>query len=396
MHGSVGYHGWFGSVSQGLLGLKCGNVARPKTLGLGIAICLLAAEMAVADGGGGRAAQGASASSQEATAFFALRPVDPPVGMGRPLEDFVVDGNEIVLPSGGVRLWVEIQLGGWAPELLAIWQATIDPAGYSNGLGSDLHPAIQPCDASIDCLVLFGLGSTCKEGFCLAGWQDSLRSDFVIQGGFSQVRTTTLEFTYGSTVQPHSPSVADSGQTYYGGTLVVDVPSGAAGSYELFFREGGASFQVNADGEYLPLTVTSMRITLPPGCCFSDGTCAAAPIDCQASGGVRVPSCSGDCDGNRMDDRCQLVQGASDCNNNASLDACDTPWDGDGDGGVTTADYGLLFGCMTPPCAPGLCGPRVVAAEVDACCVLTDVDLDGDTDLRDFAEFEILLTMPEP
>jgi len=127
-----------------------------------------------------------------------------------------------------------------------------------------------------------------------------------------------------------------------------------------------------------------------------DATCAEGLVDCVGSGGVRVASCRGDCDGNRLDDRCELLQGASDCNRNATLDACDVPWDADGDGAVTRADYGLLYHCIDLPCESLPCGPGFVAGDVDPCCGLSDVDNDGDVDLRDFAELEILLGMPAP
>jgi len=376
---------------KGLFGLNFWNVATSRPLGLGALVCLLAVNAAVADRGSAPAAWHSSASAREATAFFTLRPVDPPVGMGQPLADFAIEANEIVLPSGGVRLWFEIQLGGWAPELLQTWQATIDSASYSNGIGADLSPAVEPCTNSTYCASVFGRRARCVAGFCVPGWQDTSRADFVIQGGISAVRTTTLEYAYGSTTAPGNEPAVDDGQTYYGGTLVIDVPREAAGSYKLRFRNDGASFQINPDQELLPITAGHMLITLPTACCLADGTCSNAPLDCQASGGVRVASCSGDCDGSGVDDRCELAQGGSDCNRNATLDACDLPWDGDGDGVVSHADYGLLFGCINPPCGSAPCDPGLAGAGTSPCCALADVDGDGDVDLRDFAELEIQL-----
>jgi len=317
--------------------------------------------------------------------------------MGEPVRNFAINANEIVLPTGGVRLWFEIQLGGWAPERLQTWQATIDPASYSSGLGADLHPAVERCLDSSECATLFGPGSPCTAGHCVAGWQDTQRGDFVVQGGISAVRTTSLEYTYGSTVAPFHLPIVDDGIAYYGGTLVIDVPEDAAGTYELRFRNDGATFLLNSDDDMIfPVTTGSMRITLPSACCFADSTCSDAPPDCKAAGGVAVASCGGDCDGNRMDDSCELLQGGADCNGNRKLDVCDVPWDADGNGIVTRDDYGLLSGCMNPPCGAGLCGPGAVAAEANSCCSLADVDQDGDIDLKDFAELEVFLAPSEP
>jgi len=376
-------------VKRGMPDLLSRGVMRSFQAGFGLAVCA----WVVAVGAPVVAGDAPDSTALETSAYLTLRPVEPPSGVGRPLSDFTINANEITLPAGGVRLWFELKLGGWAPNLLRTWQATISPASYSNGIGADLHPADEACVSSADCAALFGRGAHCSGDVCVPGWQDTSRDDFVVFGGISAVRTTSLEYAYGSTLgfdPPADQPVADDGTPRYGGTLVVDIPPDAAGAYEFRLRMEGATFMIASDGANIPIVSLPMRVILPSDCCFADGTCADAPFGCEATGGHRVASCMGDCDGNGSDDACELSFGTSDCNGNGVLDVCDVPWDADGDGFVTPADYGQLFACLHPPCGNGSC-PGYTASTTNACCNLADVDGDGDADLRDFAQLELIM-----
>lgn len=96
-----------------------------------------------------------------------------------------------------------------------------------------------------------------------------------------------------------------------------------------------------------------------------------------------------DCDGNLIDDACDLSCAAgvhcavpgcgtgSDANANGVPDGCDSPGDVDGDGVVDLADFSAWGGCNT--------GPGGTA--VDPQCALFQADDDGDVDFRDLAAF---------
>jgi len=137
------------------------------------------------------------------------------------------------------------------------------------------------------------------------------------------------------------------------------------------------------------------------------GACEMTPISCDDGDPCTVDSCdpvtgcvndpSGtpntDCDGNGIEDACDLAGGAPDCNANGILDACDRPGDADGDGLISLADYGLLFDCITGPCTTGTCSPPLY---VSPCCVVVDADADGDVDAQDFAAFQASFGTPAP
>ncbi|MFQ5591642.1 MAG: S8 family serine peptidase [Phycisphaerae bacterium] len=77
-----------------------------------------------------------------------------------------------------------------------------------------------------------------------------------------------------------------------------------------------------------------------------------------------------------------------DCNSNLIPDACDAAGDLDGDGFVSLADYSRAFVCISRPCPGPPCDPPLYR---DPCCSLTDFDLDGDFDLKDFRAIQLKL-----
>jgi len=325
-------------------------------------------------------------------AYFGFDYVDPPDTATHVPEVVSIRDDEIRFASAGVRVWLELRFGGWGPNLLNTWQAGIDPADYMSGPGAALRPALQTCDHDRDCRDELGPGCRCREGLCLSGWQDLDREEFVIEGGLSLVDDRTLAYRYGSTVfllPPGNQPVPDEGIEYYGGTLVIDVPAHAAGVYEFRLLTNGTTFITNSLGEYVPLTYPAIRLAFPAACCVGDGTCSYDdPETCVSLGGTVVPRCTGDCDGNGVNDACDVVvDEVLDCNADLQPDACDLPWDADGDGLITLQDYGLLARCIDAPCGAGGCGSG--AGFNDPCCIVADIDGDGDVDLFDASEFHI-------
>lgn len=169
-----------------------------------------------------------------AGATVALQPV-------RAGETYTIIGNEVFLPSGGQRVFIEVRLAGWGPQHLKTWQVRIDSSGYQND-SSTIAPAAQSCSGAnptgdAQCAQALGSGSGCrvatpKGNICEAGFQDKTRQDWI---GFgvsivSAVDISRPDYRYGMTVFPPE-YVEDSGESRYGGTLVLDVPAGASGTY---------------------------------------------------------------------------------------------------------------------------------------------------------------------
>jgi len=333
-----------------------------------------------------------SATAQGATAFVGLAYVDPPVDSPFAPDVTSVDGNEITFASAGVRVWLEVHFGGWAPFLLNTWQAGIDANDFSSGPGAPLTPAVQPCGSNSDCVTTMGPGCQCLDGFCHSGWQDVTRPDFEIQYGLSLVQDTTLAYRYGSTTHflpPGNEPIEDQGITYYGGTLVIDVPVTAAGVYVFQLLTDKTTFLYEKYGNSLPLTYPTVRLSFPSACCSDGGTCSDFDVaSCQSIGGTVVPPCMGDCDNNGRDDACDVAMGfAPDCNANLRPDSCDSRWESDADGMITLADFTRLAHCVGSPCPAGGCGAG--AGFTDQCCALADTDGDGDVDLRDVAALHL-------
>ena len=278
--------------------------------------------------------------------FFALVPVLPPASVGPYPPGVSVIGNEVFLPAGGGRVWLEIKAGGWGQ--LCRWGATVDSSGYATGSGDPLAPATELCDEEgirpdDPCENAFGPASTCDNAFCLAGFQDFGRSDFVIHSAVPFVDTCTLDYAYGSVqcLGPWCFCTGDEGRIHYGGTLVLDVPCDARGTYTIGFDPDWTAID-----NWSPPTLSlgSARITVgntegPDLCCMPSGACTPlAPACCQAAQGVIVQSglvCEGDVDQDGLDGVCG--DGCPDDPDKTEPGLCgcgvlENPVDTDGDG----------------------------------------------------------------
>ncbi len=212
----------------------------------------------------------------------------------------VVIGNEIRLTGGGQRVFLEMRLSGWAPDTLNTWQGVLDPTPlgqicvgggndgnacfrdfdcFGGGVCTATRPgpiglASEPCAADSDCVAAFAdTSAVCDipSGFCKPGWQDLSRTEFVIAGGLSLVDTSTPFLRYGSAVLTGAPAI-DSGGIFYGGTLALDVPVSAIGSYDVVISPSSDdTFMVSSLGlPIFPITITNAVITV---LCQSNAAC---------------------------------------------------------------------------------------------------------------------------
>ncbi len=228
---------------------------------------------------------------------------------------YVIVGNEIRLTGGGQRVFLEMRLSGWAPDTLSTWQGVLDPTplgqicvGGGNagnacfrdfdcfGGGTcaatrsgPIGLASEPCAANSDCIAAFADSSAVCDipsGLCKPGWQDQSRPEFVIAGGLSLVDTSTPFLRYGSAVLTGAPAI-DTGVVFYGGTLALDVPATAAGSYDIVISPtSDDTFMVSGVGApILPITITNAVITV---ICQSNADCndndACTTDQCEVSG----------------------------------------------------------------------------------------------------------------
>ena len=152
-----------------------------------------------------------------------------------------IDGNEIILDNPGQRVFLEIYISDWDPDLdgdpsLWMWQAKIDSAGYSSGTDGVVGPVSEPCLSDTMCEAALGPGSTCDEVAleCEAGFQDTTRPDYIFYGLAHTpfVDTTSYSYLYYGALLS-SPWLSDPGSPVYGGTLVLYVPMNALGQFTI-------------------------------------------------------------------------------------------------------------------------------------------------------------------
>ena len=269
--------------------------------------------------------------AENATAVFRVVPVEPPDETGVVYPPGVVfSGNEFLLDSGGVRLWFEVRLEGWGGEL-GVWQATL-AAPFANGTGAELALPVVTSTDRTECEALFGTGARVDRvtATCTAGFQNSRNPDFAINGisGVSQA-----DVAFGSAQLPGLSGEIDDGREYYGGTLVLDVPEGAAGTFVLGFETDlRLSFMDGAFGSTLPIAQFEPAIVrLPGGCCLGNSCASLLASECLDRGGVPVDTCGGDCNGNGQADVCEVINGnRDDCNDNLIPDDCEPDCNGNG------------------------------------------------------------------
>ncbi|MGD8452192.1 MAG: hypothetical protein PVJ57_10270 [Phycisphaerae bacterium] len=125
-------------------------------------------------------------------------------------------------------------------------------------------------------------------------------------------------------------------------------------------------------------------------CCLDEPPYCVEAWRSECAGTFLGPGSCGspDCNGNGVNDACDLASGRStDLNGNGTLDECDLLGDLNGDGQITAADLELVAGCMTGPCPLAACDPPLY---VEPLCGLADAAADGDVDLADFASMQLM------
>ncbi len=237
-----------------------------------------------------------------------------------------LNGDEIVLNGAGQRVFLDLFISDWDPTqsgspLLRAFQASINANGFTSGLAGALIPASQACTADVDCRVAYGGvcgftgtactldsdcafapiekcgGATCGfplgiGGFCDPGFITTGRADYVFisTDDLAAVDLSAPDFRFASATQ--GVSVADPGTPQYCGSLVLDVPAGSLGTFQIDLIPSPASLLQDAFSNLItPLILTSARITVAcavnadcndgDACtddvCNPDGTCGITP-----------------------------------------------------------------------------------------------------------------------
>ncbi len=213
---------------------------------------------------------------------------------------YTIVGDEIRLAGGGQRVFIELYMRNWGSNpppptsnSLKTFAAKIDGSGYCNGIGACIFPAVQPCDANNDdCADQFGPESICNVPagagqFCEPGFQDRNRADWVFgTNALSAFGVDISSPNYRYFAIRNTFTQANSTTPKYGGSLVLDVPLGAAGTYIIGYIEGADTTMQDANNaQLLPLILTTMKIVVQ---CASNANCndgnACTTDVCNANG----------------------------------------------------------------------------------------------------------------
>ncbi len=255
------------------------------------------------------------------TTVITLQPVPPQTlpATSYPAGSSIVD-QTLTLGSVPARIWLQVLISGWAPEILGTAQVTIsatdsdlDGGGYSApdcagnpvvGAGS-LAPAMEPCPSSScagdptilcatsnDCTIAGTTGpcdingmcraafignlcgpitnSRCETWtgvspgtyfpagkFCAPGFQALCDPRFVgsNSANLAVVDISTYDFRYGFAADP--TEIPSDFNPSYLGTLVLDVPANAKGTYTIDANEPDSYFEDPgfAPGNNIPVAI---------------------------------------------------------------------------------------------------------------------------------------------
>lgn len=323
-------------------------------------------------------------------------------------------GRHITLPSGPQQVTLEIRISGWDPDMdgdpqLGAYQATLDASGYSSGTGDPLMALTTPTQAAGAFIITkrctvgqmasaTGQDCTANQLSCPAGEFCIDNPQFVLAPNLNPLVAISFEdanYKYGGVTQVLNAGKTDGGLSYYAGTLIVEVPPGAAGTYTIGFNAdinftflNDAHAVLIAPFGLLPALIT-IGCTTSAECddgsvctddvCLRDNTCERTPnydvnaFCCDPSSGALTPLSDGD-----------------DC----TADVCDTqtgsvthPVEPDG----TPCDDGIVC-TLNDTCEGGQCtaGPPDVPSPTCS----GDFDFDGDRALDDHLAFVDCLSGP--
>ena len=313
-----------------------------------------------------------------------------------------VIGNEIILYKGGVNVMLELQVNDWSGNdgltRLKAFGAALDISGYTQGLGGALTEKLIPCTDDAECLAAFGgfcsifgdpctqdtdcqlnpietcLGSPCLAvrsrlaGYCGPAYAATKRLDFCLThtNPVGDVDVSTPEYRFGwvgfasgSTEAFGDLDLTAKDGKAYMGTLWLEVPANAKGSYTVGLYPFPATVLVDQNLQKLPLVgLVSAKITVLD-CTGTDCQPNGIPDDCEIERGLTE-----DCNSNDVPDDCE-----PDCDGNGLADECEQ--DSDGDLLIDACD-----GCPDDPnkTSPGACGCGVLFVDSDLDTVPNCVD----------------------
>jgi len=256
-----------------------------------------------------------------------------PVGA---LGEFTIADREIAVARGGNTVTFEILASGWDPDQdgdprVLTFQVAIDTESFDNGTGVLLALAEIPCANNEDCLA----DTECVDtNICerIAAFSVDEEHPNYIFSGWDSISLSDVDRTrLGGTLFDLENVVVDRGVAKYLATLILDVPSEAAGSYTIRFRPLASflsdelSYDIPIAG-YLPATITILPDCNGNGIPDPTDIANETSEDCDHDG---VPdeciSSDRDCNSNRVPDVCDIDEGFSlDCNYNGIPDDCST------------------------------------------------------------------------
>jgi|GEM_PF-6305993 len=261
-------------------------------------------------------------------------------------------GNEIRLTGTGQVVKLELRLSEWGPAELKFWQATFDPTGFDNGIGTPLTVRLLPCTGSGECFMNVETGSLCNfpppvGGNCSPAyinrthpnWVHANEDNFIVT---ADVTTAIPEFIYFAVLDPPI-TTPDPGVPKYGGSLWLSVPTGAIGTYTVSMNgDSSVSFMGGPDNNLiLPVNVDPAIITI---------RCDTA-TDCNDNNACTTDTCSagGVCNNtpnfddtnfccNPLDGTLTQLSDSNDCTD----DVCNA------DGSVTHPNLAAMTACGDP------------------------------------------------
>lgn len=207
----------------------------------------------------------------------------------------LLDTNKIGLYGGAQRLFLEVSVRDWdydvsGSPLLRNAQAVIDPAGYQNSTGGALVPSPVSCTTTAECEAAFGAGADCgytnNPNTCTPAFQDFAHTDFTgpdwvhaccAYTAGVDLSSPASSYGYFSSTPPGT-GAPGGGPPDYLGTLVLDVPANASGTYVLGF-DPAASFLLDENLNPIQHSLVAAEIIVHPPltgqCCYDNGGAVA-------------------------------------------------------------------------------------------------------------------------
>jgi hypothetical protein len=200
---------------------------------------------------------------------------------------YSIQNGELYLQHPGQQIVLEVQVSDWALDgdgLIHLVAAEIDSAGFSQGQGSPLVPLFEECPGGADgnafCDAQFGsIGRACRPASEIAGcpyanccqpaFLNSAHPHYLLAGQTCNgnfIDGDDPDYSFQFIVHCCCIGIADDGSTKYSGTLALQVPNAALGTYTIGFIESGTGLY---DGdnpiEYpMPYTQTPAVIHVEP------------------------------------------------------------------------------------------------------------------------------------